>query len=41
MIHAQQQANTKTTSEICWDKSCNRVSIKLHSITNTSPCIMS
>ena len=35
MMHAKLRTNTKTTSEICWEKSCNWVSMRLHSITNT------
>ena len=40
MMHATLRTNTKTTSEICWEKSCNWVSMRLHSITNTSTCII-
>ena len=41
MMHAKLRTNTKTTSEIGWEKSCNWVSMRLHSITNTSTCIIS
>ncbi len=39
-MHAKLRTNTKTTSETCWEKSCNWVSMRLHSITNTSTCII-
>ena len=41
MMHANLRTKTETTSEICWEKLCNWVSMRLHSITNTSTCIIS
>ena len=41
MLHAKLRTKTKTTSEIYWGRSCNWVSMGLHSITHTSTCMVS
>ena len=37
---ANLRTKTDTTSEICWEKSCNWVSMRLHSITKTKTCMI-
>ena len=37
---ANLRTKTDTTSEICWEKSCNWVSMRLHSITKTRTCMI-